>query len=363
MPYTGGGRRDVTRRTTGIVIEGQDLGVRDVLDRAQLAEKIGVDSVWLVQLPSIRDSAGVLSAMAMCTERVTLGAGILPFYTRPPVMMAQTAATIDEISGGRFVLGVGVGHKLTAEWTLGMSLAKPVDTMREYLTVVTSLLRDGEAHLDGTYYRAHAMYASARRPSLPAYLGVLGPRMCELAGEVADGLLLWMCPASYVRDVAVPALRRGLARAGRSLADFPVTVLVPGSVSDNRDSDRERLRRYLSTYSRVPNYRRMYEASGYGSALLGGEIGDDLLDNVGVIGTHADVVSAIATYHEAGATDVIITPMAEAHYDEGLWQRTAEAVVAGAPVDAGAPAPAGALDPGLASAPAFAEAVGSVDKS
>lgn len=323
-----------SRRSTGIVIEGQDLDVRDVLNRAQLAEKIGVDSVWLVQLPSIRDSAGVLSAMAMCTERVTLGAGILPFYSRPPVMMAQTAATIDELSDGRFVLGVGVGHKLTAEWTLGMKLTKPVDTMREYLTIVTSLLHEGEAHLDGTYYTAHAMYASARRPSLPAYLGVLGPRMCELAGELADGLLLWMCPASYVRDVAVPALRRGLARSGRSLADFPVTVLVPGSVSDNRDSDRERLRRYLSTYARVPNYRRMYEASGYGAALTSGprpgEVGDELLDNIGVIGSASDVQAAIAAYHDAGATDVIITPMAEAHYDDGLWRRTAEATCASA---------------------------------
>jgi F420-dependent oxidoreductase-like protein len=321
-------------RSTGIVIEGQDLDARDVLNRAQLAEKIGVDQVWLVQLPSIRDSAAVLAAMAMRTERVTLGAGILPFYTRPPVMMAQTAATIDELSDGRFVLGVGVGHRLTAEWTLGRPLARPVDLLREYLTVVTSLLREGECHLDGTHYTAHAMYASARRPTLPAYLGVLGPRMCELAGEVADGLLLWMCPASYVRDVAVPALRRGLARSGRSLADFPVTVLVPGSVSHDVADDRERLRRYLSTYARVPNYRRMYQAAGFGAALSGGprpgEVADELLDSIGVIGTADDVVSMIATYHDAGATDVIITPMAQAHYDDGLWQRTAEAVVAGA---------------------------------
>lgn len=314
-------------RGTGIVIEGQGLAARDLLNRAELAEKVGVDSVWLVQLPSIRDSAGVLSAMAVRTERVTLGTGILPFYTRPPVMMAQTAATIDELSDGRFVLGVGIGHKLTAEWTLGMSLTRPVDAMREYFTVVTSLLRDGEAHLDGAYYRAHAMYASPRRSTLPAYLGVLGPRMCELAGEVADGLMLWMCPASYVRDVAMPALHRGLRKAGRDAADFPVVVLVPGSVSRDRAADREQLRYYLSTYARVPNYRRMYEASGYGAALRGGEIGDELLDHVGVVGTQDDVRATVAAYHEAGATDVVITPMAEAHYDDGLWQATAEAVV------------------------------------
>ncbi|HEY0638189.1 MAG TPA: LLM class flavin-dependent oxidoreductase [Pseudonocardiaceae bacterium] len=322
MPDTGG-----RPRTTGIVIEGQGLGARDVISRAQLAEKVGVDSVWMVQLPSIRDTGNMLTAIAVSTDRVTVGAGILPFYTRPPVMMAQTAATIDELSGGRFVLGVGVGHKLTAEWTLGMPLSRPVDLMREYMQVVTGLLHDGEAHLDGTYYRAHAVYAAPRRPGLSAYLGVLGPRMCELAGEVADGLLLWMCPASYVRDVAIPRLRKGLARSGRDLADFPVTVLVPASVSDDRAADRELLRKYLSTYSRVPNYRAMYVASGYESALRGGEIGDELLDNVGVIGGHDDLRRTIADYHEAGATDVIITPMAAAHYDDGLWRRTAEAVV------------------------------------
>jgi len=314
--------------TTGIVADGQDLPVREVTRRAQLAEKAGVDSVWLIQLPGIRDSAGILAAMAVLTERVTLGAGILPFYTRPPVVMAQTAATIDDLSDGRFVLGVGIGHRLTAEWTLGTSLDQPVAAIREYLTIVTDLLRTGESHLDGRYFRAHATYTEPRRAGLPTYLGVLGPKMCELAGELADGLLLWMCPSDYVRDVAIPHLRIGLSRAGRDPADFPVTVLVPGSVSDNRDKDRERLRRYLYTYARVPNYRRMYEAAGFAGSLRTGTISDDLLDSVGVMGSHDDVCATIRRFHEAGATEVVMTPMAEAHYDDGLWLRTAEAAVA-----------------------------------
>nr|BFE80839.1 hypothetical protein GCM10020093_034400 [Planobispora longispora] len=172
---------------TGVVIHGQDLPVAEMLERARLAEKLGVDAVWLVQLPSLRDSAAVLAALACVTERVTLGAGVLPFYTRPPVTMAQTALTVDELSGGRFALGVGSGHRVTGEWMLGVPTGPPVGSMREYLSVVTSLIRDGEVHQTGDWYRAHAVYAAPRRAGLPVHLGAFGPRLAELAGRPPTG--------------------------------------------------------------------------------------------------------------------------------------------------------------------------------
>lgn len=313
------------RPRTGIAIEGSDLAAGELIERARLAERIGMDSAWLIQLPNMRDSFGVLAAMAAVTERIQLGAGIMPLYTRPPVVMAQSAATIDEISGGRFTLGVGLGHRLTAEWSLGVPLGPSLPAMREYVSIVTSLLHTGEVHVDGKWYKGHSRYASPRRPDLATCIGALGPKMSELAGEVADGLLLWMCTVDYVRDVAIPHLRKGLERAGRSLDGFPIVVFAPGAVSEDPAGDTESLRAYLSTYARVPNYRAMYEASGFAHALADGNIGDDLLSAVGVIGTADDVSARVAAYAEAGATEVVITPMASAHQDRGLWQRTAEA--------------------------------------
>jgi alkanesulfonate monooxygenase SsuD/methylene tetrahydromethanopterin reductase-like flavin-dependent oxidoreductase (luciferase family) len=314
---------------TGVAVEGSGLPVAELVARARVAEESGLDSVWLIQLPNMRDSATVLAAMAAVTDRIQLGAGILPIYTRPPVVMAQTAATIDEVSGGRFSLGLGMGHRLTAECSLGVPLGPALPAMREYLTIVSSLLHTGEVYQDGTHYRGNARYASPLRTGLPTYLGALGPKMAELAGEVADGLLLWMCTVDYVRDVAIPHLRKGLERAGRDLAGFPVVVFTPGAVAQDPVADTESLRQYLSTYARVPNYRAMYEASGYGHALKDGSIGDDLLRAVGVIGTAEEVAARVDAFAAAGATEVVLAPMASAHDDRDRWTRTARAVLRG----------------------------------
>jgi hypothetical protein len=106
-----------------------------------------------------------------------------------------------------------------------------------------------------------------------------------------------------------------------------VVVFAPAAVSEDPAADTESLRQYLSTYARVPNYRAMYEASGFGHALADGRIGDDLLSAVGVIGTSGDIAARVAQYEAAGATEVVIAPMAGAHADRDLWRRTAEAIV------------------------------------
>ncbi|WP_409462537.1 LLM class flavin-dependent oxidoreductase [Amycolatopsis sp. GA6-003] len=303
-----------------------DISVTELLDRARTVEQAGVDSAWLVQLPTLRDSASVLAALAVSTRTLRLGAAVLPYYSRPPAMMGQTAATIDELSGGRFTLAVGTGHPMIAEWSLGRSPGNTLALMREYLTAVRGLLREGEIALEGNRYRVHAVYSSPRRPDQPVYLGAFGPKMCFLAGELADGLVLWMCTPGYVADVALPKVQAGLREGGRDTADFGITVVIPGGVSADLDFDRQVLRRYLSTYARVPNYRRMYEASGLASEIASGQVGDALLDGVGVVGDENQVRAGIQRYHDAGATEVVLAPMAGAHYDRALLQRTAEAL-------------------------------------
>jgi probable F420-dependent oxidoreductase len=292
-----------------------------------MAEKIGLDGMWLIQLPNMRDNLSILAAMAMTTERISLGAGIMPLYTCPPVVMAQTAATIDELSGGRFTLGLGMGHKLTGEWSLGVPGGPPLASMREYLAVVRGLLREGEAHLDGAHYRGHATYGGPVRKDMATCVGALGPKMCELAGEHADGLLLWMSTVDYVRDVAIPALHEGLRRSGRSPDGFPVVVLAPATVSDDVDFDRDLTRKYVGTYARMPNYRRMFEGRGFGDDMGAGRVSDRLVDALAVTGDEAAVRERMVAFHEAGATEVCVVPMARAYHDLGRWQTTVEAAL------------------------------------
>src|SRR6202165_2781867 len=182
--------------------------------RAKAAERLGVESVWLTQLPYARDAALVLAAYANATQRIGFGTGVLPIYTRHPTAMVQMAASLDELSGGRFTLGMGISHKVTVESMWGLHLDSPVDAMREYLDIVRTSLRDGGCAIDGKHFSAHWAYSGPRRAEMPVMISALNPRMLELAGEQADGVVLWMCSPAYIRDPVVPAVTAGRARAG-----------------------------------------------------------------------------------------------------------------------------------------------------
>src|SRR5215471_14333712 len=137
--------------------------MEESVNRARLVEKHGYESLWTTQLPTARDASLVLAAYAYATERVKLGTGVLPIYTRHPTAMAQMAATLDELSGGRFLLGIGVSHRVTVESMWGLRLESPVDAMREYLTIVRTSLRDGACSFEGKYFSAHWTYLGPRR--------------------------------------------------------------------------------------------------------------------------------------------------------------------------------------------------------
>src|SRR5947207_5450903 len=128
--------------------------------RAKAAEGLGYESVWTTQMPDARDAALVLAAYAFHTTRINLGTGVLPIYARHPTAMVQMAATLDELSGGRFILGIGVSHKVTVEGMWGMRLESPVDAMREYLTIVRTTLRDGACAFEGRFFTARWAYSA-----------------------------------------------------------------------------------------------------------------------------------------------------------------------------------------------------------
>ena len=187
------------------------------VDLARRAEALGYESVWVTHGLG-RDSFLVLAAYAAATSRIGLGNGVVPIYPRHPVAMAQAALTLAELSDGRFTLGIGVSHRPSMEAMLGLALVEPLAVMREYVAVLRGALGGGGA-FEGKHFRVHGGLALPRRPPAPRIvLAALGPRMCELAGEIADGAVLWLCPPAYVREVAVPAIARG-RRSRRACSD------------------------------------------------------------------------------------------------------------------------------------------------
>ncbi len=209
------------------------------LERVKLADSLGFESVFTTHIAGA-ESLTMLTAFATVSERVRLGTGVVPIYTRTPATMAQTAATIDALSGGRFTLGLGVSHRPVVEGWHGQTIDRPASEMREYVSIVRAILQ-GESPPEGEKWRtSFALSGLPPRPELPIFIAALSPRMLRLAGEIADGVILWLCNPDYIRDVVVPEVSAGRERAGKALGR--VHGRRRGSVGVDRRS-RPRVRR------------------------------------------------------------------------------------------------------------------------
>jgi len=298
---------------------GGDLAA--TIDCVKLSETLGYDSVWVTHGLG-RDSFLVLQAYAAAAPRVFVGNGVVPIYPRHPVSMAQASLTLSELSAGRFRLGIGVSHQAMISGMLGLGLVEPLAVMREYVAVLRGALA-GAAAFEGKHYRAHWTLAlPTRPPAPPIYLATLGPKMCELAGEIADGAILWLCPPDYVRDVAVPAMERGRRRAGKTLDGFVIASAVPLAVTSDRASALAAFRTELTRYIALPFYRTMMEAGGLREALASydrdGVVPEAMANTLGGIGDAAIARAYLESYRRAGVTLPAVRPIT---FPDAPWYR------------------------------------------
>jgi F420-dependent oxidoreductase-like protein len=308
-----------TLKRAAFLNPGRDLAAG--VDLARRAEGLGYDSAWVTH-GSGRDSFLVLAAYGAATTRLGLGNGVVPIYPRHPVAMAQAALTLSEISGGRFRLGIGVSHKVSMETSLGLTLREPLAVTREYVAVLRGAL-GGTADFEGRHYKVNWTLAVPERPAAPPiYLAALSKKMLELAGEIADGVVLWLCSPDYVRDVAVPALQRGRARAGKSLAGFEIVAAVPLAIWDDGAAALAAFRGELARYLTLPFYRAMLEASGLGNELAAfdrnGDVAEGLTRAVGGVGKPEAGRAFVRAYRDAGVTLPAIRPIT---FPEAPWYR------------------------------------------
>jgi F420-dependent oxidoreductase-like protein len=296
-------------RLAAAVAPGRSL--EQAVERAKLAEQAGYESVWLSQLPNERDTALVIAAYAAATGRVGLGSFVFPIYTRHPTAMVQMAATLDELSGGRFRLGIGVSHRVTVEGLWGLRLEHPVEAMREYLAIVRTLLVEGAVGFEGEHFTARSAYTAPRRADLPVLVAALGPRMLELAGEAADGVALWMCSPRYIESHVVPHVRAGRERAGRGLDGFEIVAAMDASLTADVEGARGVFRGRFEPYAGLPYYRRMLDASGFAEELARGEITDAMLHELAGMGDEPALRDAVRRYRDAGCTLPLVGPFAQ----------------------------------------------------
>jgi F420-dependent oxidoreductase-like protein len=284
------------------------------IERVKLAESLGYESVYVTHIAA-RDPFVVLTAYATATERIRLGTGVTPIYARTPVATAQAAATIDEHSGGRMVLGIGVSHRPTVEHWYGQSIDKPVREMREYVAAVRAIL-DGEDPPPGDKWPTSFHFMGyAARAGLPIYVAGLSPAMLRLAGEVADGVVLWLCEPTYIREVVVPEVTKGREKAGKPFDGFDIVAAVPSAVTDDPEAARDVMRNDLVPYFSLPFYRAMIERSGFEPDI---EKADPFIDTLAAIGTAEQANKVIDRYFEAGATSPCVGPIAKTDFEATL---------------------------------------------
>jgi probable F420-dependent oxidoreductase len=296
--------------------------IEGAIERVRLAESLGYETVYTTHIAG-RESLTVVTAYALATREIRVGTGVVPIYTRTPATMAQTAATIDELSGGRLTLGLGVSHRPVVEGWHGQSIDHPVREMREYASIVRAILRGEDPPPSEKWPTGFHLVGVDARPQLPIYTAALSPAMLRLAGEIADGVILWLCCPSYVRDVVIPEVSAGRERAGRTLKGFDVVAAVPSAVVEDPATAHAAMRRDLIPYFGLPFYRAMIERSGFGeeiaafdTAMGAGDmeamqaaISERFLGELAAVGSAEEVRGGIERYRDAGTSSPCVGPI------------------------------------------------------
>jgi alkanesulfonate monooxygenase SsuD/methylene tetrahydromethanopterin reductase-like flavin-dependent oxidoreductase (luciferase family) len=266
----------------------------------------------------------LLMAYAARSERLLLGTGVTPIYSRTPAATAQSFATLDEFSGGRAIVGLGISHRPVVENWYGQSIGKPLKEMREYVGIVRAILRGEDPPQGETFHSAFHFMGFEPRPDIPIYLAGLAPGMLRLAGEIADGVVLWLCNPEYIRNTVVPMVAEGRAKAGKPAEGFDIVAAVPAAVTSNPDQARAQLRSELIPYFSLPFYRKMIELSGYADDLAGFDergpdaISDDFITTLAAIGTGEEAVATVRRYADSGTTSPCIGGISKTDVDTTL---------------------------------------------
>jgi 5,10-methylenetetrahydromethanopterin reductase len=279
---------------------GPDATLSALIALAQDVERRGFSSLWMAQFFGM-DALTALAVVARETERIELGPAVLPTYPRHPLGMAQQAMTAGVAAGGRFTLGIGLSHPIVIEGLMGLDYAKPATHMREYLEVLTPLLRGEAVSYSGERFRVNAEIKIEGAQPVPLIVAALGPVMLDLAGRFADGTVTWMTGPETLANHIVPTICAAAQKferpAPRIIAGLPFVV------TDEAPKIREKLAKTLRMYATMPSYRAMFDREGVANP-----------EDVAVLGNEAEVATVLDGLAESGVTDFnasVLTPDVE----------------------------------------------------
>ncbi len=300
--------------------------IDDAIKTAREAEELGYSCLWVPEVAG-PEALVTLGALAPQTKTVELATGVVPIQLRAPGLLAMAFLTLNEISGGRAIAGLGVSSPVIVERWHGVPYRKPLTTMRETVEVMRQLFRDGRASFQGKVckvdLRLRMPITQQRRPRI--YLAALNPPMLRLAGEIADGVLFNYSPPEAMAEL-IGEVRRGAEAAGRDPNELDYAVFVRMCVTDDPDSARAAFKRELATYAFVEAYQKMFARYGLEQEMAevrrlwqAGKreeapqaISDASADRIGCFGSAQSARDFIARFRAAGVTHPVVFPVGAA---------------------------------------------------
>ena len=297
----------------------------DIVDLVVLAESLGYESAWVAEGHG-GDQFAILAACASRTSRIMLGTSISSVYVRTAPTIAMAASSVADLSGGRFILGLGSSHKAQVEPEHGVTYSKPLTRTRETVAVVQTLLRTGRVQYQGETISIQNfdLWYTPRFRDIPLYLSAVFPKGIALVGQVADGIILTRSTLATGAQVRAQ-LQQSATNAGRDPAKIAITSLLPAAVADMRGDALNALRPGLAFYlGFFPRYNQLMAEHGFAAeaaaaaeawqrgdtAAAEAAVSDAMIDATSIVGTPEQCRERLEAYRRSGIDVPIISPYA-----------------------------------------------------
>ncbi|WP_165423652.1 LLM class flavin-dependent oxidoreductase [Ktedonosporobacter rubrisoli] len=232
--------------------------VQEVVESIQKAEAAGIQQIWMPQIGPL-DTPTIFTAAALQTQQIRFNVGVVPTYTRHPLILAQQALAFDQVAPGRLRLGIGSSNKVLIEDVYGVPMGKkPLSQTREYMSVLRAAIETGQVEYQGEFFQVH--YHEETTASIPLIISALGEKAFETAGEISDGALPWLAPIPYLLEKALPALKKGAQSQQRPAPPIIAGVLV--ALSEDQQAVQRAVLQQIEHYLGLPYYIRLFANAG-----------------------------------------------------------------------------------------------------
>ena len=269
--------------------------VDDVVASARQVADDGFATYWMAQVFGL-DALTALTVVGREVSGIELGTAVIPTYPRHPWVMAQQALTTQAVIGNRLALGIGLSHQLVIEGMWGISFAKPILHLREYLEVLVPLSKGEAVSIEGATVTARGSLDVPDAAPFPVLVAALGPQMLALAGQLADGTITWCVGPKTLAGFTIPTISSAAEHAGRAVPR--VVAMFPVGVTTDPAAAQEKLARGLTIYGTLPSYRAMLDREGADGAA-----------ELAILGSEQEVTDRVAHLKAIGVTDLAAVPV------------------------------------------------------